>query len=152
VRADPVRRVDVIVSSVRTIRQEFTRMVGRLGGSGILQDVHTPKRRPSKDQAAELLIDWHFQIEPGLEEVFRIISENESSPDEPIKLVEVTTGTISTGRVDAFVFRATPECPYPTVIAELTPKEFELLRRDRKAWPEGWRLETARSFRRQKAA
>lgn len=110
------------------------------------------KSIPSKDEAAAQLIDWHFQVEPGLEQVFRVIADDEGSPDEPIKLVEITTGTIPTGRVEAFVFRGTPECPYRTAIAELTPEEFELLRRDTKAWPPGWRLETARSFRRQKAA
>lgn len=29
----------------------------------------------NKDEAAALLIEWHFHIEPHLREVFRILSE-----------------------------------------------------------------------------
>ena len=30
-------------------------------------DIKSNVAKPSKDSIAELLIDWHFQVEPGME-------------------------------------------------------------------------------------
>jgi hypothetical protein len=42
-----------------------------------------------KDAAARRLIEWHFSVEPELREVYRIVTDNEESRDEPIRLLEV---------------------------------------------------------------
>jgi hypothetical protein len=100
---------------------------------------------PDKDRIAEELIDWHFQVEPGLVRVYRVIADNEDAPEEPIKLLEVNTHTVSTGEFSAFGFAPTKDVPFPTVIAEVTPDELEALRR-KGAIPEGWDLRTARTY------
>ena len=101
----------------------------------------------NKNQVAEELIRWHFEVEPGLVRVYRIMAEDEDAPDEPIKLLEVNAHTVSTGELSAFGFAATDDVPYRTVIAEVTPDELEQLQR-RSAVPTGWDLRRARTYER----
>lgn len=103
---------------------------------------------PTKDQVAQELIDAHFDVEPHLVEIWRIVGDNEASPTEPIKLIEVNVATVATGSVTPFAFAPTQEVPFPTVVAEVTPDEFDAVRRDPKRLPNGWRLSNARQFKR----
>jgi len=91
------------------------------------------------------LIDWHFAVEPELREVYRIVTEGEDS-QEPIRLLEVNAATIPTASLEPFAFSPTPEIPFMTVIAEVTPEELELLRAEPEALPKGWDLSRAERF------
>lgn len=102
---------------------------------------------PDKDSVAEDLIRWHFQVEPGLVRVYRVISKNEDDPREPIKLIEVNDQTVSTGSFEAYGFAPTLDVPFPTLIAEVTPGELEELRRSGRI-PEGWDVEHAIQYQR----
>lgn len=102
----------------------------------------------SKDQVARALIAEHFAIEPHLQAVYRMVAENEASVTEPIKLLEVNAATVRTGRVTPFEFSPTQKIPFPTVIAEVTPEEFEVLQADSSKLPKGWRLDRALRFTR----
>jgi hypothetical protein len=102
---------------------------------------------PDKDTIAVDLIRWHFQVEPGLITVYRVINENEGDPAEPIKLIEVNAHPVSTGSLEAFGFAATKDVPYPTLIAEVTPDELDELRRSRRL-SAGWDIERAECFSR----
>ncbi len=104
-----------------------------------------------KDRAARQLIEWHYEVEPELELVYRIFAENEDDPDEPIKLIEINAAAVSTGRFSAFGFAPTADFAYPTVIAELTRDEFETLRKKGEI-PPRWNLAKAREYPRPKAA
>jgi len=103
-----------------------------------------------KDKIAAQLIQWHFEVESGLQDVYRIINANENDPKEPIKLIEVNVETVSTGRLEAFGFAPTREIPYPTLIAEVTPNEFEELCRFNR-FPAGWEIVGAKHFSRSAA-
>jgi hypothetical protein len=105
-----------------------------------------------KDDAAHRLIAWHFEVEPELREVYRILSEDEDAQGEPIKLLEVNEATVATGGFEAFGFRPTKDIPYLTLIAEITPAELEVLRGKPDALPKGWSLSRAQRFERPKAA
>jgi hypothetical protein len=105
-------------------------------------------KMPNKDQVAQELIEAHFDVEPHLVEVWRIVGDSEGSPTEPIKLIEVNHATVSTGSITPFAFAPTYDVPFPTVVAEVTPDEFEQARRDPKRLPIGWRLANARQFKR----
>ena len=98
-----------------------------------------------RDNVVEALIRWHFEVEPELLRVYRVLSSHEDDPAEPIKLVEVNRGTIATGRFEAFGFAPTKDVPFPTLIAEVTPEELAelVLRGD---LPKGWNLEHAREY------
>lgn len=104
--------------------------------------------KPSKKESADNLIAWHFQIEPDLLEVYRIVSDNEGAPEEPIKLLEINAATPASGTVDAFSFAPSAEHPYRTVVAEITPEEFERLKRNEIKLPAGWSLTNAEPKRR----
>lgn len=105
---------------------------------------------PDKDTAAENLIASHFQLEPGLVQVYRVISQNEADPDEPIKLVEINTATIATGNFEAYGFAPSGKTPFPTLIAEVTPDELAELQRQGR-WPSAWDLTRATKFSRKAA-
>ena len=102
----------------------------------------------SKDDVARNLIHCHFRIEPDLSLIYRVRSEREDDPDEPIKLIEVNDYTLATGMVDAFRFARTKEFPFPTVIAEITPGEHQQLRAGKLPLPRGWSLDGADVYER----
>lgn len=104
-----------------------------------------------KDRAARELIEWHYEVEPDLELVYRVMAENEDDPDEPIKLVEINGAAVSTGRFSAFGFAPTKDFAYHTVIAELTRDELETLLEQGKL-PPGWDLDSAVQYPRPAAA
>lgn len=97
-----------------------------------------------KDEIAEKLIGWHFEVEPEITEVYRFIAPNEESDSEPIKLLEVTEATMTIGSVMPFGFGATEEFPYRSVIATITPEEMQQVKSLEIPLPIGWNLETAR--------
>ena len=106
----------------------------------------------TKDDAAKALIDWHFEIERDLEEVFLLVTDNESAPDEPIKLLEVNAATVPTGRVEFFAFAPAGDIPYRVVVAEITPAELkEIIESPERLLP-GWDLARAKRFTRREAA
>ncbi|MEI7895074.1 MAG: hypothetical protein WCI05_18405 [Myxococcales bacterium] len=66
---------------------------------------------PSKHDVAVELVQWHFQVEPGL--------------------------------VQIFIIGADEKVPYPTLIAELTPEEFDAVKAGQLALPRDWDLAKA---------
>lgn len=106
----------------------------------------------SRHAAARTLIDWHFEVEPELREVYLIAPDDASSPDEPIRLLEVNNATFPTGTIEAFVFSPTDEIPFMTAIAEITPEELEFFVRNPEALPEGWNINRAERFSRPASA
>ncbi len=107
---------------------------------------------PSKDQVARELIEVHFKTEPHLQAVYRMMTDNEASVTEPIKLLEVNAATVGTGEVTPFEFAPTQEVPFPTIIAEVTPDEFEAVLGGRSRLPRGWRFDHAQRFTREEMA
>jgi hypothetical protein len=106
----------------------------------------------SKDEAVRELAEWHFSVEPDLMQVIRIVSDNEDAPNEPIKLLEVNAATMATGSIEPFAFSASESVPFPTVIAEITPEEYERIQRAELTLPNGWSLANKQLFVRPKAA
>ena len=97
----------------------------------------------SKNEVAQRLADKHYAIETGITEIFRLISPagNEASPKEPIKLLEVSTTTPSTGIMPlGFGPSHAGGIPYPSVIVEVSPSEFERVRAHELELPEGWTI------------
>jgi hypothetical protein len=106
----------------------------------------------TKDEAAKELADWHFGIEPELTRVIRFVADNEDAPGEPIKLLEVNAATVATGSVEPFAFAPSASVPFPTAIAEVTPEEFERIKRNELPLPRGWSLAKSQLFERTNAA
>jgi hypothetical protein len=102
----------------------------------------------TKDQVAQKLIDWHFQIEPETEEIYRFLAVDEDDAKEPIKLLEVSRATPATGEIMTFTFGPADDITFASTIAEITPDELELVRQDVIKLPHGWSFARSRKFKR----
>jgi hypothetical protein len=95
------------------------------------------------DAAARELAMRHYEIEEGLIQIFRINDRAAAAlrEDEPIRLLEVNAHTPETGIVPLH-FGAVPASgiPYPSVIIEVSPTEFEKIRSNELKLPEGWAI------------
>ena len=88
--------------------------------------------KKTKSETAEILAKAHLQVEPNLRHVFVLEPMNEEAPDEPITLLEVVEGTIERG-IEPIAFTADPArgIQYPSVIVEVSPREYDEIRNNR---------------------
>ena len=96
----------------------------------------------SKLETAKHLAKEHFKVEPELKKVFLVEPLKEDDPREPIKLLEVVEGAIERG-VEPIAFPSDfgSGVPFPSVIIELSPREFEEFKRNKLYFGnESWRL------------
>lgn len=98
----------------------------------------------SREDIARKLARHHFEVEPDL----RLVVFLDIGPENTITLLEISESTPASGSVDAFVFAPTESIPYITRIAEVTPEEYEELRRDPSRLPPAWDLAKAKFFER----
>jgi hypothetical protein len=94
-------------------------------------------------EVAKELAKMHYQAEAGLQRIFRLTGsvEVEMRPVEPIKLLEVNANTVPSG-VMPVQFGPAPASgiPYPSVIVEVSPEEFQRIQMEKLKLPKGWRL------------
>jgi len=95
------------------------------------------------------LVEEHFGLEPLLERIVWFRDGNGAAAE--IRLIEVSTQTLATGRVDVFAFGPTPDTPYLLRIAEVTPAEWDQVRRRQISLPDDWTLDNMCAFERQGA-
>ncbi|MGI0016377.1 MAG: hypothetical protein ACREBU_23400 [Nitrososphaera sp.] len=98
------------------------------------------------ESVVEKLIHEHFELDESLEEV--IWFKSDATPK--IRLLEINPDTFATGVVQSFSFPPSDEVPYPLVIAEITPEEWQKVLRNEIPLPEGWRLDNHKVFSREK--
>ena len=95
------------------------------------------------DEVARKLADAHFDLEPGITRIFRLngLLPNEGLPDTPIKLLEINTDTPPSGIMPLY-FGPVPgsDIPYPSVIVEITPDEFDKIQAQELKLPDGWTI------------
>ena len=81
-----------------------------------------------KDQEALKLASAHYDVEPGMLQIFRIrgAAAAESAHEEPIKLLEVNENTIAAG-IMPLQFAALPDHGifHSCISVEVTPDECE---------------------------
>lgn len=98
---------------------------------------------PARDQVARELAAAHYRIEPGIIRIFQLRedSEKEKLASTPIKLLEVNEFTSPSGVMPLY-FGPSPASgiPYPSVILEVTPDEFEQIRSSVLHLPAGWSI------------
>jgi len=104
-------------------------------------NVTTATGMPPKDVVAERLAKAHFDIESGISRIFRIVGPHETDSSEPIKLLEVNENTIASGIVPVhFGAHRSSGIVYPAIIVEITPDEFESMKRTELKLPDSWSL------------
>jgi len=98
---------------------------------------------PTKDEEALELARKHYEVEAGLTQIFRITgsADNEVSPNEPIKLLEVNENTVPSG-IMPIQFGPSPASGlhHPSIILEVTPDEFQKIRNHELELPNGWEI------------
>jgi hypothetical protein len=97
----------------------------------------------TKDEEAIELARIHYEVEEGMTHIFRITGspEAESSPAEPIKLLEVNESTVPSGILPLrFGPLAAAGIHYPSVIVEVTPEEYERIQSKDLTLPNGWKI------------
>jgi hypothetical protein len=97
----------------------------------------------SKDAVAQRLAEAHYALDSGIELIVQLVAspEREADPTEPIKLLEVNQNTTASGIHPLFFGpHAASGIAYPSVIVEVTPDEYDQIRRGPRLLPNGWRL------------
>ena len=96
----------------------------------------------SKESVAAHLARRHFDIEPGLQRIVRLLRPgHEDDHGEPLKLLEVNEYTTPDGILPLYFGPHAPSgIYYPSVIVEVTPEEFEAIQHDPASLPNGWTL------------
>lgn len=103
---------------------------------------------PGKDDTAAELAQSHFSVEPDIVAIYRVVAaEREDQPSEPVKLLEVNKHTPPAG-IRPVHFGPDPAVGihHASVVIEVTPEEYEKVRRGELRLPNGWELE--REYRR----
>ena len=97
---------------------------------------------PSRESVARLLARSHFKIEQGITRIFRLIGPDEDGSMEPIKLLEVNKRTVPVGiQPVQFGSHDAGGIHYPSIIVDITPSEFQQVKKGTLQLPNGWRLD-----------
>lgn len=102
-----------------------------------------PTEQERRNEAAKKLAEAHFEIEDGISQIFRITQQVdvEVTPSEPIKLLEVNANTVPSGIMPiGFGPALAIGVPYPSVILEVTPEEFNSINAHQLLLPPGWEI------------
>lgn len=103
----------------------------------------------TREQVAEEMARWHFTVEPTLKKILWVAPH--TPYDGPVRLLEVATERRGMERgIEVFAFDRTDDVPYPTEVAEITEREFNLVVAGQLSLPEGWMLDGAKPFTRDK--
>ena len=94
-----------------------------------------------REEAAKLLAQKHYLFEPAITEIRTLTSGAISGASEPIKLLEVNANTVPSG-IMPLRFDAAPTSgiPFPSVIIEVTPDEYEQIKKNELKLPYDWAL------------
>ena len=96
----------------------------------------------SKDGVARRLAESHYRVDPSILRIIRLLApKDEESPSEPIKLLEVSDETIMSGIMPVwFGPHEGSGIFFPSVIVEVQPEEFEMIKTGQLPLPQGWTL------------
>ena len=113
---------------------------------GLLRSPNSEDILKHKAVVAREMAQQHFQIEPGLMSILQCTGNSavESSPTEPIKLLEVNNDTVPVGVIPLH-FGPLPRNGifFPSVIIEITPDEFQRIESSELSLPDGWNSRNA---------
>ena len=93
----------------------------------------------TRDVVARELAQANAGVEASISKVVRIYGDHERRHSDPIKLLQVNSGTIAVGIVP-IAFGRNEDVPFPFNIVDVTPAEFERILTGDLPLPKGWRL------------
>jgi hypothetical protein len=98
----------------------------------------------SIEEIVQRLARWHFEIEEGIERIIWF----KNGEDKAIHLLEVNRDTFPEDKVLVFYHRPTTEYPIPVRLADVTPDEWEKVKKGLIPLPDGWSLDDIKIFER----
>ncbi len=98
----------------------------------------------TKAQAAQDLAEAHYSMYRSVQQIYRLVSDQEDAPQEPLKLLEVNADTLPAGIVPVSLGPIPSQgIVYPVVVVEITPQGFEQLKLGVLTLPHDWRRDGA---------
>lgn len=96
------------------------------------------------EQLVRRLASLHFKTEDTIEQIVWFTRGD----DTVIRLIEINRTALPTGKVEVFSFAPSADIPFPTLIADVTPNEWQEIRSGHIPLPESWDLASAQVFSR----
>jgi hypothetical protein len=93
-----------------------------------------------KRAVANALAHAHREIEPSISRIVQVVDDRDSESGEPVKLLEVNPQTFESGILPVVFGADPPRVPFPSVIIEVTEREYQAIRDGSLSLPHGWRL------------
>lgn len=93
-----------------------------------------------KDEVARVLAEAHRRIDPTIGQIVRILSDREDDSSEPVKFLEVNPANSPSGILPIAFGPDPPLVPYPSVVVEVTEREYRDILEGRLVLPDGWSL------------
>jgi hypothetical protein len=90
------------------------------------------------------LAQLHFEADDGIEQIIWM----KGGEKKQIRLIEVNRTALPTESVEIFRFAPSEDVPFPILIADVRPTEWERIQNGDIPLPDGWALEEAQVFRR----
>lgn len=91
------------------------------------------------------LVKSHFETEEGIDQIIWFKDGDEVE----IRLIEINPNTLPTEAIEVFYFSPSKDVPLPVRIADVTPEEWEKVKRGDIPLPDGWTLNKTEIFNRQ---
>jgi hypothetical protein len=93
-----------------------------------------------KDEVATMLAAAHRAADPKIVRIVRLVSEKEGEPGDPVKLLEVNPETSPSGVLPIAFAADPPTVPFPSIVVEVTPEEFDRIVGHTLKLPHDWNL------------
>ena len=129
--------------AAEAVRRLYEQMIRYRNRQDELQKPLGPADTVTED-FVQRLAALHFQIEQSIEQIVWVRSGDEKE----IRLIEVNRTALPTGSVEVFRFAPSQDVPFPMLIADVTPKEWDKIAGGDIRLPDGWDLESIQVFRR----
>ncbi len=115
---------------------------GQVNLEAIFERGQIEAHRKVMEEEAAALARAHYQVEPGLQAIYRL--EGPDKNDLRIKLLEINEQTVPSGVVPVgFPPHPASGLHYPSIVIEVTPLEYEAIQRRELELPAGWEVRDA---------
>lgn len=132
------RQYEDAVQDVRDLYERISRYRARRAQL----ETHPPPGETVTAEFVRRLAELHFETEDTIESIVWFKPDEEAQ----IHLLEVNRTALPTGRVQLFRFAPSEDVPFPIMIADVTPSEWEKIQSGDIPLPEGWDLDSMTLF------
>lgn len=93
----------------------------------------------TKQEDLQALADAHSELDSGIVMIATIVSPEEFSEDEPVKLLEVNENSVACG-IFPVSFGPGGQICHSSTIVDVTPSEFREIESGSLPLPDGWQV------------